>query len=226
MKSLQEHLTELLESPVSKQKTPCVYNGRTITYRPGLYGSDWAKFAAAQNYDEKYNEATFAFDYDENTLVAECPNWKGTRMAHYAFRLRNSSFEEYNAKNKDLYPQDFNQLMSGRVDLTQMIDVLNIACWVFNNSPEPLFESKDTDEYGTVPRHLEQMGMTQEMFYDWMDGGDQYGEADEIAKRYLVRKYGNTMAKKIIKKYEMDGSNAFVGIVLEEPGYQKYIDAL
>ena len=64
------------------------------------------------------------------------------------------------------------------------------------------------------------------LFYDWMDGGEQYDKADEIAKHYLIRKYGNAMAKKIIKKYEMDGSNAFVGIVLEEPGYQKYIDAL
>lgn len=226
MKSLQEHLTELLESPTSKQKTPCVYNGRTVTYRPGLYGSEWAEFAKSQNYDEKYNEATFAFDYDENTLVVECPNWRGTRMAHYAFRLRNSSFDEYNAKNKDIYPQDFNHLMSGRADITQMLDVLNIACWTFNNSPEPLFENKNLHEYGEVPKHLEQAGMTQELFYDWNDGGESFDKAEAIVNKYLASKYGSTKAKKIIKKYEYDGSKAFFDIVTEEPGYEKYIDAL
>lgn len=226
-KIYQEHLNGLLEStPKSKQKTPAAYNGRTVTYRPGLYGSEWNNHMKARNYNELYNEATFAFNYDTNTLDVECPSWRMTRMTHYNFTLKRGSFDEYNRKNMVLTPQDFDFRSYRGLDLTQMIDVLDIACWVFNNSPEPLFESKDIDEYGTVPRHLEQMGMTQEMFYDWMDGGDQYDKADEIAKHYLVRKYGNTMAKKIIKKYEMDGSNAFVGIVLEEPGYQKYIDTL
>lgn len=227
MKSLQEHLTSVLEStPTSKQKTPCVYKGRTVIYRPGLYGSEWEQFSKSHNYDKAFDEATFAFNYHTNMLEVECPSWRATRMVHYRFKLKQGSFDEYNKKNRDLTPQDLDYFNQRGLDLTQMIDVISIACWTFNNSPEPLFESKDTDEYGTVPRHLEQMGMTQEMFYDWMDGGAQYDEADEIAKRYLVRKYGNTMAKKIIKKYEMDGSNAFVGIVLEEPGYQKYIDAL
>lgn len=144
MKSLQEHLTGVLESntPKSKQKTPCVYKGRTITYRPGLrHTSDreWNEFSKSHKYSEIYDEATFAFNYDTNTLEVECPNWRATRMAHYNFKLKSSSFEEYNTKNMDITPQDFN-FYNQRGDLTQMIDVLNIACWVFNNSPEPLFD--------------------------------------------------------------------------------------
>jgi hypothetical protein len=142
MKSLQEHLTGVLESntPKSKQKTPCVYKGRTITYRPGLSPDrEWNEFSKSHKYGEIYDEATFAFNYDTNTLEVECPNWRATRMAHYNFKLKSSSFEEYNIKNMDITPQDFN-FYNQRGDLTQMIDVLNIACWVFNNSPEPLFD--------------------------------------------------------------------------------------
>ena len=78
MKSLQEHLTGVLESntPKSKQKTPCVYKGRTITYRPGLrHTSDreWNEFSKSHKYSEIYDEATFAFNYDTNTLEVECP---------------------------------------------------------------------------------------------------------------------------------------------------------
>lgn len=141
MKSLQEHLTGVLESntPKSKQKTPCVYKGRTITYRPSLSPGEWNEFSKSHKYSEIYDEATFAFNYDTNTLEVECPNWRATRMAHYNFKLKSSSFEEYNTKNMDITPQDFN-FYNQRGDLTQMIDVLNIACWVFNNSPEPLFD--------------------------------------------------------------------------------------
>ena len=68
--------------------------------------------------------------------------------------------------------------------------------------------------------------MTQEMFFDWMDGGDQYNDADKIAVEYLTKKYGSSKAKKIIKQYEFDGSNAFVEIVTEEPGFEKYIESI
>lgn len=141
MKSLQEHLTDVLESnPTSKQKTPCVYKGRTITYRPGLFGHEWEEFSKARKYNEIYNEATFAFNYDTNVLEVECPSWRATRMTHYRFKLKNSSFDELNRKNMVLTPQDLQYFNQRGLDLTQMIDVLDIACWAFNNSPEPLFD--------------------------------------------------------------------------------------
>lgn len=145
MKSLQEHLTGVLESntPKSKQKTACVYKGRTITYRPGLFhstGCEWDEFSKSLKYSEIYDEATFAFNYDTNVLEVECPSWRATRMVHYRFKLKRSSFEEYNTKNMVITPQDFDYYNQRGLDITQMIDVLNIACWTFNNSPEPLFD--------------------------------------------------------------------------------------
>ena len=138
MKSLQEHLTSVLESntPKSKQKTPYVYKGRTVTYRPGMFGVGWDTYSKSRKYNALYNEATFAFNYDTNVLEVECPSLRGTRMVHYRFKLKRSTFEDINV----LTPQDFDYYNQRGLDLTQMIDVLDIACWTFNNMPEPSFE--------------------------------------------------------------------------------------
>ena len=74
----------------------------------------------------------------------------------------------------------------------------------------------DLLEYGPVPRHLVALGMTQQMWYDWMDGGNTCELADEIANRYLEQKYGKDKAQKICDLYSFDGTNRYVDIVAGE----------
>lgn len=135
MESLEKYIIEA-GTPTSKQKTPYVYKGRTATYRPGMFGVDWDTYSKSRKYNALYNEATFAFNYDTNTLEVECPGFGGTRMVHYRFKLKRSTFEDINV----LTPQDLDYHNHRGLNLTQMIDVLDIACWTFNNMPEPSFE--------------------------------------------------------------------------------------
>lgn len=74
----------------------------------------------------------------------------------------------------------------------------------------------DILEYGPVPRHLASLGMTQQNWYDWIEGGETVQEADVIATQYLEQKYGKDKAQKICDLYSFDGTNRYVDIVAGE----------
>lgn len=247
MKSLQEHLMENLNE--GAQFWELNERTHTATYR---FNFDKCDRITKERFneigmdvstdDEEFDYVKIVMHYDDRKISLVTPVMDdpyNTGSVSYDFNVADDlvTYHDYQAKPNGLTVKDLKIPPKAKnkfgADIAEKMAWF--VCYFFNNSPKPIFRippkgpkiyREHLDEYGTVPRHLEQMGMTQEMFYDWMDGGDLYNKADEIAKHYLVRKYGNTMAKKIIKKYEMDGSNAFVGIVLEEPGYQKYIDSL
>ena len=71
----------------------------------------------------------------------------------------------------------------------------------------------DIMEYGPVPQHLANLGMTQQNWFDWVDGGDTTPEADKIVDQYLVQKYGEDQAEEIRNRYELDGTNRFVDTI-------------
>lgn len=75
---------------------------------------------------------------------------------------------------------------------------------------EPVEVTADIEEYGEVPAHL---GMTQQNWNDWMEGGDTYAKANRLAKKHLENIYGKKAAAHIIKKYEGDGSNTLIDAV-------------
>lgn len=247
MKSLQEHLIETLNE--GAQYWELNERTHTATYR---FNYDKCDQITKDRFDEigmdvstddeEFDYVKIEMHYDDKeirliTPVMDDPADMGTTKYEFTTKDDLITYHDYQSKPNGLTVNDLKipAKMKSKLGASVAERIAWFVCWFFNNSPKPVFKTtpkgpkiyqEHLDEYGTVPGHLEKMGMTQDMFYDWMDGGEQYDKADEIAKHYLIRKYGNAMAKKIIKKYEMDGSNAFVGIVLEEPGYQKYIDAL
>ncbi len=81
----------------------------------------------------------------------------------------------------------------------------------------------DSSEYGKAPKHL---GMTQQEWNDWMDGGAGYKKADKKAKAHLEKLYGKDGAKAIRKKYEGDGSNTYIDLVSKATADKKILSEL
>lgn len=135
MKTLQQHLTE-----AAVQKTPCVYKGKTITYRPGLWGKEWEDYSKLNNFPEEFNYATFKFDYENNLIFVSCPDpdSQSFRHANYRFKVPAGfgKFQSYGT----LDPSDLQPYNHRGINITLGLDMMKIACWVFNNSPEPLFD--------------------------------------------------------------------------------------
>ena len=61
-----------------------------------------------------------------------------------------------------------------------------------------------------IPKHLARLGMTQQNWEDWLEGGETVLAADEIVQKYLEQKYGKEQAEEIRNRYELDGTNRFV----------------
>ena len=61
-----------------------------------------------------------------------------------------------------------------------------------------------------VPKHLARLGMTQQNWEDWLEGGETVLAADVIVQKYLEQKYGEEQAEEIRNRYELDGTNQFV----------------
>lgn len=61
-----------------------------------------------------------------------------------------------------------------------------------------------------VPTHLARLGMTQQNWEDWLEGGETVLAADAIVQKYLEQKYGKEQAEEIRNRYELDGTNRFV----------------
>lgn len=61
-----------------------------------------------------------------------------------------------------------------------------------------------------VPTHLARLGMTQQNWEDWLEGGETVLAADVIVQKYLEQKYGKEQAEEIRNRYELDGTNRFV----------------
>ena len=61
-----------------------------------------------------------------------------------------------------------------------------------------------------VPKHLARLGMTQQNWEDWLEGGETVLAADCIVQNYLEQKYGEEQAEEIRNRYELDGTNRFV----------------
>lgn len=81
----------------------------------------------------------------------------------------------------------------------------------------------DSSEYGKAPKHL---GMTQQEWNDWMDGGAGYKAADKKAKAHLEKLYGKDGAKAIRKKYEGDGSNTYIDLVSKATADKKILSEI
>jgi len=81
----------------------------------------------------------------------------------------------------------------------------------------------DSSEYGKAPKHL---GMTQQEWNDWMDGGAGYKAADKKAKAHLEKLYGKEGAKAIRKKYEGDGSNTYIDLVSKATADKKILSEI
>lgn len=81
----------------------------------------------------------------------------------------------------------------------------------------------DSSEYGKAPKHL---GMTQQEWNDWMDGGAGYKAADKKAKAHLEKLYGKDGAKAIRKKYEGDGSNKYIDLVSKATADKKILSEI
>lgn len=71
-------------------------------------------------------------------------------------------------------------------------------------------QKADSSEYGKAPKHL---GMTQQEWNDWMDGGANYSKADKKAKAHLTSLYGKDGVNYIQQRYQFDGSNKYIDLV-------------
>jgi hypothetical protein len=136
MKPLFEYINE------ATGKTAHSYDGHKLTVRPGLLGSDWEMYAQGHDLDEEYDNCVLIFDWDKNTVDVTLPNIL-TNMPAKDLKFHchcAKKFSEAMSRNGQLKLKDFScRPTKGAEELVDTI--LGIIVYIFNEMPEPLFES-------------------------------------------------------------------------------------
>jgi len=137
MKSLAEYMDE-------SRKDVCTYKGKTVTYNIEAMGREWDDFADEKDLEQEHDFDKYTFDYKKNELLVmhEAEDNFSMRMLPFRFGLRGTTFEKLHKAGKELKPNMMVPVSAGSAagEDSEIDNTLKmIACWIFNNSPEPLF---------------------------------------------------------------------------------------